>query len=61
MKNKEKYDLTTLDFRISSSVSSCGRGIDPKHIQIWANGKKVHDELAYDKPMKAIMRWLENE
>lgn len=61
MKNKEKYNLAELQFRISSSVNNCGRKIDPKHITITANGEKVLEKATYGNVLEEIMRWLESD
>ena len=63
MRNKEKYDLTKLDFRISSSVNNCGRKIDPKHITISHRETQeiLYEVATYENVMAVIMRWLESE
>ena len=61
MKNKEKYDLRTLNVTVTSSVDKCGHKIEPKHITIMYNSDIVHYMETARPLLDALFGWLEEE
>lgn len=62
MKNKDKYDLTKLRVDISYLTDGCGKKVDNMRYVIIKDGdKKLFGELVNDRPMDAVLKWLESE
>lgn len=62
MKNKDRYDLTELDIKLSYMTNGCGKKIDnPVYITIQNKGNAVLEEATYDNPFRFLMKWLERE
>ena len=62
MKNKDKYDLSSLSVNISYLTDGCGKKADNlRYISIKHENKVIFSETVADKPMEAILQWLEQE
>lgn len=63
MKNKEKYDLRKLDFKVSYEITGCGKKIDPpKIVTITYDDKDItKPKKEYNSVIKYIFDWLEQD
>lgn len=62
MKNKVKYDLTTLFINASYLTDGCGRKIEGmRYLTIKDGEKTLLSELVHGQTYKRLVEWLESE
>lgn len=62
MKNKNKYDLRVLDFKVEYMVNGCGKKIDnTRTISVYQEAKLIYKEKTQKDLKKFVLEWLESE
>lgn len=62
MKNKDKYDLRVLDYRVSWNINGCGKKIeDSRTINIYNEEQLLHSKKTEKSLINYVMEWLESE
>ena len=60
MRNKDKYDLTTLDAGIVYETNGCGRrNEDTRKIQVTKDGELLYEKVTSKGFVKVLFDWLE--
>ena len=61
MKNKEKYDLTTLTAQAFYMTDGCGKKLPMKTVKIYHDGEVIHEENSRRNYAEILFAWLESE
>ena len=62
MKNKDKYDLRVLDFKVNYLISGCGKKVDSSRtISVLLENKEIYKEKTQKELKLFVLEWLESE